>query len=237
MTTDTNPIQHFWELIQGTDAWLQARCGLLTASEMDRVLTPKLKIAENAASKLHMFDLMAQRLTEHLEPSYLSRDMLRGEFEEDRARELYSKHHAPVKTCGFVTNCRHGFTLGCSPDGFVGDDGMIEIKSRLDKYQAQTIVLHAMNEEGPSCPEEYMLQIQTGLLVTERKWCDFISICGGMPLVVVRVLPDPTYRAAILEAAGKFEARLLECLATYSKFVEDSAELIVPERIDMEMVL
>src|SRR3546814_1507000 len=56
------------------------------------------------------------------------------------ARDEYTKHHAPVEQTGFITNDKWGFTIGYSPDGLVGDDGLIECKSRRQKYQVQTII-------------------------------------------------------------------------------------------------
>lgn len=232
----SSPVAFHYDLVQGTDAWLQARLGLITASEMKHVLTPKLKIAENAESKKHVFELMAQRLNVYVEPCYISNDMLRGEEEEIQARDLYRKHRAPVQECGFVTNSRHGFTIGCSPDGLVGEDGMIEIKSRNQKLQMQTLV-EVASGEGQDIPEEFRLQVQTALLVTEREWCDFISICGGMPMAIVRVYPDPAYREAILTACRAFEDRMAELFAIYRRFVETDAgkHLLPTERLIREM--
>ena len=128
------------DLIQGSDAWHKARCGLITGSEVKLLLTPTLKQANNDKSRAHLWELAAQRISNYVEPSYIGDDMLRGHEEEFYARQLYAEHHAPVEECGFVTNDEWGFTLGCSPDGLVGDDGMIECKSRRQKYQIQTIV-------------------------------------------------------------------------------------------------
>jgi hypothetical protein len=96
---------------------------LLTASEFDRILTPTLKIADNPKSRAHLWEMAAQRITGYVEPQYISDAMLRGQEDEIIARDLYSKHYAKVEQCGFVTNDKWGFTLGCSPDGLVGDDG------------------------------------------------------------------------------------------------------------------
>ncbi|MBX4389892.1 hypothetical protein K4H03_27830, partial [Mycobacterium tuberculosis] len=80
---------------------------------------------------------------------------------------------------------------------------LIECKSRAGKYQVQTI---ATNE----VPAEYMIQLQTGLLVTGRKWIDFISYSGGLPMFVKRVEPDLLMQGAILAAATAFEAKVAE---------------------------
>lgn len=228
-------IEYFWDLVQGTDEWLEVRCGVLTASEVDRVITPTLKVAENAASKTHLYDLMAQRVTGYVAPSYISDAMLRGEMEEELAKATYAKHYGvEVKNCGHIRNTKLGFPLGFSPDGLIGDDGLIEIKSRADKFQMQTIVQHAMAEE-PTVPKEYALQVQMGLLVSERQWCDFISYCGGLPMVRIRAFPDPKYQAALTKAATQFESKLYDALLDYREWLQHSADAIPTERTQTEM--
>lgn len=217
-------IKYHTDLIQGSDEWLQARCGLLTASEMKLILTPTLKIASNDKERSHLYELMAQRHTGYVEPHYVSDDMLRGQEDEIDARALYAKHYAPVQEVGFITNDKWGFTIGFSPDGLVGDDGLVECKSRRQKYQMETIIDCAM-------PTDYMLQAQTGLLVSERKWLDFISYSGGLEMITIRVFPDAMVQAAILDAATAFETRLAEKFAKYKAIVAaKSARLIPTER-------
>ncbi|NBW19115.1 MAG: YqaJ-like viral recombinase, partial [Caulobacteraceae bacterium] len=161
-------------MVQGGEEWYAARCGLLTASEMKLILTPKLKIADNDKSRAHVWELLAQRISGYVEPSYVSDDMLRGREDENDAKITYTEHYAEVTDVGFITNDKWGFTLGYSPDGLVGDTGLIECKSRRQKFQVETIASGVV-------PEEYMLQLQTALLVSERKWIDFVSYCAGLP--------------------------------------------------------
>lgn len=217
-------VTYYLDLMQGTDEWLQKRLGILTASEMKLILTPTLKIAANAKEKQHLYTLLAQRVNSYIEPTYISDDMLRGINSEMEVRRIYGENHAAVKSCGFITTNRLGFTLGYSPDGLVGDDGLIETKTRMAKYQVQTIL------EG-EVPAEYMLQLQTGLLVTGRKWIDFISYCGGMPFVVIRVHPDPKFQDAITEAARAFEMRLQSKLAEYTDL---ASRMVQTEHIEDE---
>lgn len=73
--------------------------------------------------------------------------------------------------------------------------------------------------------------MQAGLLVSERKWCDFISYCGGMPMAVIRVYPDPKVQEAIVEAAIKVEETIAAKLATYAGIARD---LIQTERKNYE---
>lgn len=214
------------DLIQGSDEWHAARCGLLTASEMKLILTPTLKTANNDKSRAHLWELVAQRITRYTEPSYIGDDMLRGWEDEIAAREVYSQRYAPVDEVGFITEDKWGFTMGYSPDGLVGDDGLIEVKSRRQKYQAETIITGEV-------PVDYMLQIQTGLLVTGRKWLDFISYCGGMPMFVKRVYPDEAMHAAIIGAAEEYEHRIETAMAQYA--VASDGLPMTERRVEQEM--
>ena len=195
------------DVTQGSDEWFAARCGLLTASEMKLILTPTLKMASNEKERTHLYELLAQRITRYVEPGYIGDDMLRGYDDEDSARLLYKQKVAPVTEVGFITNDKWGFTLGYSPDGLVGEDGTIEVKSRKQKLHVQTMV---EDVAAGVVPSEHVLQVQTGLLVSERLWCDFISYSNGLPMPIVRAAAMPDVQERILEAAAAFEKRLEE---------------------------
>lgn len=202
------------ELIQGTDEWLAARVGLLTASEVKRIMTPKtLAFSQNDKTKAHVYEIAAQILNKHVEPQYVSDAMMRGSADEVYARTIYSERFAPVTEVGFITNDAFGFTLGYSPDGLVGDDGLIEIKSRCQKYQFRTIV-----DQG--VPDEYILQIHFGMLVSDRQWCDFISYSGGMPFYVSRVERNNEMDKKITDAAASFNTAVSQQMATYFENAE-----------------
>jgi hypothetical protein len=217
-------------LDQGTDDWLQTRCGLLTASEMRLILTPTMKEARNKDERAHLYELLAQRISGYVEPHYMNDDMLRGHEDEIDAKILYAEHFAPVREVGFITNSKWGFTIGYSPDGLVDPDGLLECKSRRQKYQVQTIIENVLVDKATTIPAEYLLQHQTGLMVAEREWIDFISYSGGLPMAVIRVHPDPVVQDAIINAAGAFEERLAARLAQYRDAMESGARLIPTER-------
>jgi hypothetical protein len=223
-------ITYHTDIVQGSEEWYAIRCGLLTASEMKLVVTPTLKIADNDKTRSHVYELLAQRITRYVEPHYVSDDMLRGVEDEIDARILYSERYAPVEDMGFITNDRWGFTIGYSPDGLVGDDGLIEAKSRRQKYQVQTIVENIGADGGETIPADYVLQLQTGLLVSERSWTDFISYSGGLPMVTIRVYPDERVQSAIIEAAGDFEDRVAKKLSLYQSALAGPYRLIPTER-------
>ncbi|MFH5927454.1 YqaJ viral recombinase family protein [Roseomonas xinghualingensis] len=229
-------IRYYPDLVQGTEEWLQARCGILTASEMKLILTPTLKVAANKDVRTHLYELLAQRITQHVEPHYVGDDMLRGQEDEVEARILYAERYAPVREVGFITNDKWGFTIGYSPDGLVGDDGLIECKSRRQKYQVQTILQHV---EERTVPPEYLLQVQTGLLVSERSWLDFISYSGGLPMVTIRCHAVPEVQEAIIGAATEFERQIAELRRKYSLIVGYAPNRLIPteRRIEQEMVV
>ena len=201
------------ELEQGSPAWHDQRRGIVTASVVGKLLTPTLKVADNEKTRTHVWELAAQRITGYTEPSYIGDDMLRGWEDEAYARAAYEAHtKQPVTEAGFITNDQWGFTIGYSPDGLVGDDGLIECKSRRQKFQVQTVVEWA---RGGKMPDDFVLQCQTGLLVTERKWLDFVSYSGGMRMPIIRVEPDPAIQEAIITAAAAFEAKVCAAVVEY----------------------
>ena len=222
------------ELEQGSEEWHAARCGLLTASEMKLIITPTLKIASNDKERAHLYELLAQRVTKYVEPSYISDSMLRGMDDEIEAVLQYGKTYAKVKHVGFITNDKWGFTIGYSPDGVVGEDGQIECKSRSQKYQIQTLCDYVSID---GIDPDFMIQVQTGLLVSERKWCDLVSYCGGLYMATVRVMPDEKIQAAIIAAATAFEQRLAEKMAKFEAVISSQARLIKTVRkIREEMI-
>ena len=224
-------IRYHYDIEQGTPEWLALRCGILTASEINLIMTPTLKVASNDKERAHLFELLAQRVTKYMELSYIGDNALRGHEDEIEARIKYAEHYAPVKECGFITRNLGGIVIGYSPDGLIGDDGLIECKSRRQKYQVETIL-------ADEVPAEYMLQIQAGLLVSGRQWLDFISYSAGLPMFVKRVLPDERYRAAIIAAATELENRLQLALDRYQSALKSMPVLINTERkIEEEMYL
>jgi hypothetical protein len=220
---------------QGSSDWLALRCGLLTASEMKLIVTPTLKPASNDKERAHLYELLAQRITGYVEPRYISDDMLRGMEDEIEARLQYAKTYAPVQEVGFITNDKWGFTIGYSPDSLVGEDGLIECKSRNQKHQIRTLVDYV---SADTIDPDYMIQVQTGLLVSERKWIDLVSYCGGLPMATVRIFPNAEIQTAILSAAAAFENRLNLALEKYHAVIASKSARLIPtiRKIEEQMI-
>lgn len=185
---------------QGTDEWLALRRGIVTASTVGQLLTATGRPANNDTSRRLTLALVAERITGETEPTWVNDDMMRGHLEEPIARDFYADHFAeePVTTTGFMVNDDYGWSLGFSPDGLVGDHGLIEIKAPRAKAHLATFLADAV-------PDRHMAQIQAGLLVSGREWCDFISWFGGMPPYVKRVYADQKWTESIVAAVADFE--------------------------------
>jgi YqaJ-like viral recombinase domain len=217
----------FEELGQRSDAWYDQRRGMVTASAVGALITTKtIQPASNDYSRTLTALLVAERITGHTEPTFMSEDMFRGVVDEPFAIDVYSEHHAPVESCGFMVRDDWGFEIGFSPDGLVGDDGLVEVKSRRQKKHLQTILSDCV-------PAENVAQLQCGLLVSGREWVDYLSFCGGMPLWTKRVYPDPRWQAAIVAAVEQFEKAATVMVAQYRAATKD---LPPTERVtEMEM--
>lgn len=198
------------ELEQGSDEWLDARCGLLTASTIGKLITPTtLKVADNETSRGLTMQLAAERITGHVDYVHPTFDMQRGTDDEPFARDIYAANFAPVTELGFMVRDFGDYRIGYSPDGLVGDDGLIEIKSRRPKEHLKTVL------KGLP-PLENVAQLQAGMLVSGREWVDYVSYSAGLPLWVKRVYPDDRWLDAISAAAEAFEINVTNIVNNFT---------------------
>lgn len=211
-------IKYYFDLVQHTDEWARARKGIITASVMKNLISKKTdkktgevsySVPDTEKAKSYLFQLAAERLYPDLGDNFQSYAMERGVKDEVDAFNLYAQKYEPLRSCGFITNDEHKVLLGFSPDGLTAlhDDGQTEAKSRDPKFQIETIYYDEM-------PEDFTIQVQTGLIVTKRKWCDFISYCGGAAMFRKRVEPDPFIQQEIIKAAQIAEEKIREIVAT-----------------------
>ena len=211
------------DLEQGTDEWLEARRGIVTASEVHKLLTSRGAVATNQTAREYIAELAAERITGHVEDVYVSREMELGTLNEPYARDGYAEYKGvQVDEVGFMVREYDGYKLGFSPDGLVSDEGLIEIKSRKPRIQINTILRDGV-------PNGNMAQIQMGLLVSGRKWCDYVSYSGGLPLWICRVLPDQHWQKNILEAVEQAEKAIQDLVNLFHAYTK---HLPVMERID-----
>jgi len=171
---------------QNTEAWHQLRLGKVTASRVADIMA-KTKTGASASRGNYLIELALQRVTGTIEPMYTNEAMAWGTATEPQARVAYE-----VKTGNFVDQIafvEHDIIewFGCSPDGLVGKDGLIEIKCPNSATHWATI------KDGKP-PNKYVIQMQTQMACTGRKWCDFVSFDPRMPersqLFICRVERD-----------------------------------------------
>jgi len=237
----TDEIKYYYDITQGTDEWLRLKHGILSASVFKNVITEKtLKLSAAANTRLFYDEILSQRIDETIYPNYMSFDMMRGHEDEPYAVQQYGKeYNRETKYCGFIINTALGFPIGYSPDALVGDDGLLEVKSRVPKYQIKTILDHITGRTDDIIPSEYMMQIQAGLFVSGREWCDFVSFCNGNQMVTIRVEPIEKFQEAIEGASIEFECALQENMKKYEEAVANDPRLTqTPRRkIETEMMI
>ena len=163
-----------------TSGGFAARCGVPTASNFSKILANGRNGAPSKTRLSYLRDLAGERITGTHAETHSNHHMERGREMEGEARNLYIfATDVEVEQVGFVLN--HG--AGASPDGLVGDDGLLEIKTALPRILIEHL-------EADQVPPEHVAQIQGQMWVTERKWCDLLIYWPGMPIFQARVERD-----------------------------------------------
>ena len=174
------------EIIQGSDEWKALRLGKVTASRVSDVIA-KTKSGYSASRANYMAQLIAERLTGTPAETFTNAAMQHGTDTEPEARDAYCFYqNASVEQVAFVQHPKIS-QAGCSPDGLVGADGLVEIKCPNTATHLETLI-------GQAVPGKYEAQMQFQMACTGRAWCDFVSFDPRMPenmrLFVKRVHRD-----------------------------------------------
>jgi hypothetical protein len=205
----------FVKCVQGTEEWFQARAGVITASTFSEALE-KLKRASgdkkpgdptSASDKLAIATAIERISGKPYGDTYQTYAMRRGSEQEAFCRMRYEARSVEfVDEAGVVLTDDRLF--GYSTDGFVGDEGMLEIKVPLDPLKVLSII-----ETGDI--SEYMHQIQGGMWITGRKWCDFAmgvpdlaALGNGNELYVKRIPRDESFIETLEADLMAFAARV-----------------------------
>jgi len=203
-------------IVQGTPEWFAARLGKVTASRVSDVIA-KTKTGWGASRANYMAQIIAERLTQATADSYSNAAMQWGTDNEPLARAAYEFFTgADVAEVGFVDHPTIAMA-GASPDGLIGEDGLIEIKCPNTATHIDTLL------EG-KVPEKYRTQMLWQMACTGRKWCDFASFDPRMPesmrLWTARVERDDKRIAELEEMVSAFLSELDGKLAALVEMYE-----------------
>lgn len=174
------------EIIQGSAEWHQIRLGKVTSSRVADVMA-RTKTGYGASRANYAAQLIAERLTGVPAESYVNAAMQHGTDTEPEARAAYEFYQGvTVEQVAFVPHPAIA-EAGCSPDGLVGSDGLVEIKCPNTATHLETLL-------GQAIPSKYISQVQFQMACTGRKWCDWVSYDPRMPehmrLFVMRLERD-----------------------------------------------
>ena len=185
---------------QGSDSWFQVRIGKVTASRVADVIA-KTKTGYSATRDNYMAQLVCERLTNQKGESFSNAAMQHGTDTEPLARAAYEAFQdILVDEVGFVPHPSI-IMAGASPDGLVGDDGLLEIKCPNTATHIETLL-------SQSVPGKYNTQMQFQMACTGRQWCDFVSFDNRLPnelqLFVKRVPRDNDFIKQMEDEVVKF---------------------------------
>lgn len=177
-------------IVQRTDDWFTARLGKATASNFDKIMAGE----RYAGWKNYRAELVAERLTGKRYAELTGRDFTTFEMQWGTDNEPLARLHYTlmsrnqVEECGFFEH--DSLSAGASPDGLIGDDGLVEIKCPNTATHIETL------HKG-TVPRQYVAQVQGQLWITGRKWADFISFDPRLPenarSIVIHVERDESY--------------------------------------------
>lgn len=199
---------------QRSPEWYQLRLGKPTSSDFGRIVTPTGRPSKQAEG--YAMQLAAELFVGHQIGWDGNAWTERGkEFEVDAVNLYAFTNDVEVQRVGFVTD--DAGEVGCSPDGFIGDDGMIEIKSlKAENHVAAIMHWRATGK----CEADYVPQTQGQLLLTGRKWCDLVFFHPELPMLTIRQAPDEAVAAVLsaqIPAVIKERDRVLSTLRSLTK--------------------
>jgi len=202
---------------QRSEAWFAAKAGKFSASEMADLLSGGGKKITATRSNL-IARKVAERLTGVMEQGYTSAAMQHGIDHEDDARNLYFvSRELPIDEEGFIDHPSIPYS-GCSPDGMVSDDGLVEIK-------CPNTATHIEYLRTKKVPNKYLYQMQWQMACTGRKWCDFVSYDPRMPtrlqLLIIHVPRDDELIATLEDAVNKGVQEVEEIISELSEVSDE----------------
>jgi putative phage-type endonuclease len=201
------------EIIQGTPEWFAQRLGKVTASRVADVIA-KTKSGYSTSRANYLAQLVAERLTGRVAESFSNAAMQHGTETEPLARMAYEAETGLMVTEVAMIDHPTIPMTGASPDGFVGDQGLVEIKCPNTATHIDTLL-------SDKTQSKYIPQMQWQMACTGKKWCDFVSFDPRLPedmqLFVARVDRDDAY---ISELEAEIQTFLGEVETTVQRLID-----------------
>ena len=228
---------NYLDIQQGTPEWLFERCGQVTASRVKDVVA-KLKSGKSSqARETYKLEVLTEILTGRTTEHYVSAAMDFGTENEPLARTGYEiAKDVEVEKIGYV---RHATIkrAGCSPDGLVGDDGLVEIKCPNTKTHLNYLLRDPLEE---SVPTDYIPQMMWQMACTGRSWCDFVSYDPRLPqefgLFIKRLDRDEALICAMEKEVEQFineVGELCQKLQAHKAEQQPQVERMMPPRAEI----
>lgn len=179
---------------QGSQEWVDLHCGIPTTSEFGNLITStggRSNSLDDYAKILAADAYAGKALDRFSGNKYTDR----GTEQEPDARVVYEyMKDVQVEQVGFITPDDGSY--GCSPDGLVGKDGLVEFKCQIAKEHVKALLYYRKNGK---CPTTYVAQTQGQMFSTKRKWCDLVFYHPDLPTLIIRQKPAPAIFRGIKE--------------------------------------
>jgi len=202
----------FYDVKQNSEEWYKLRSGKLTSSNLPKIMANLGKAFGEPAKKYAVNIAIEQITGEPIASTYTNEHMQRGHEQEPIARMLYeNEHFCDVDNGGFFGS----EFIGCSPDGLISKDGLIEIKSVIGS-------VHYANVKRQNVDPAYKWQVYGNVMLTGREWIDFVSYCADFP-------EDKqlfTHRVFAKDLEDEFK-QLNERIAEFKTLVETTKKTII----------
>lgn len=217
-----------YKFAQRSEEWFRIRRGIPTSSQFERVIQP-VKGGASTSQDGYIDELLCEQISQEYssepEDSYVSKSMANGTECEPIARAWYSfDRDAEVTEVGFcLSDCGR---IGCSPDGLIGDDGLLEIK-------CPDLKQHVRYKRDGVLPNKYKPQVHGSLLVTGRKWSDFVSYspCAEeIDHLVVRVTPNE-FTKQLAEELERFLSKYHAALKSLGRTFKRPVDIFEPDTV------
>ena len=189
-------------LEQGTQKWLEARCGKITASCFNKILTPTGKLS--ASAEAYMDKVIDERLSGRVEETFQSEAMKRGQKLEPQARLAYElRFGKDIQQVGLILHDIE--TISCSPDGVVLDGNKVIHGLEIKCLSAPR---HIKMLRQQKIPPEYIPQVQGSLWITKAQYWDFWAYHPEHPPFFQRIYPDLEYINKLSKAVLNLEEEI-----------------------------